>query len=98
NLTTSSADVTLGIAHSAATLSGTPTRAAVAGVAGFDDLSIAKAGTGYVLTVSSPGLAPADSAAFDVIPGPVDAAHTVLSASPSTINADGTSGTSAVTV
>ena len=57
---------------SAGTLSGTTTvNTAANGVAAFSDLSIDAAGVGYTLTATSPGLTPATSAAFTVLPYPV---------------------------
>src|SRR5205823_5223555 len=50
------------------TLSGTTPVAAVSGVATFF-VSLNKAGTGYTLTASASGFAPATSTAFDIIPG-----------------------------
>jgi len=47
-------------------LGGTVTVNAVNGVATFSDLSIAKAGTGYKLTVSATGIAGATSASFTI--------------------------------
>ncbi len=51
------------------TLSGTVTRAAVAGVAAFTNLSIDRAGIGYTMRASASGLIPDTSAAFDITPG-----------------------------
>lgn len=68
----STANVTLaiksGTGDAAAALSGTLTKAAVAGTATFNDLSINKTGTGYVLSATAPSAA-ADSAAFNITPG-----------------------------
>jgi hypothetical protein len=50
----------------AATLDGTTSRDAVAGVATFDDLSIDELGTGYTLVASSVGLLSDTSGAFDI--------------------------------
>ena len=101
NLTSSTAPVSLAIKSGTgalgATLAGTASRNAVAGVATFNDLSIAKAATGYRLTAQSTGLADADSAAFDETVGALAAGHTTISASPSAIDADGSS-TSTITV
>jgi len=47
-------------------LAGTVTRNATAGVARFDDLSISRAGSGYTLVASSPGLSGAASAGFTI--------------------------------
>ncbi|MEX0836916.1 MAG: Ig-like domain-containing protein, partial [Gemmatimonadota bacterium] len=57
-----------GTGTSGATLSGTRTVAAVAGVATFDDLAIDVTGEGYRLEASSAGLPEVQSAAFDVAP------------------------------
>jgi hypothetical protein len=51
------------------TLTGTLTKAAVAGIATFSDLKIDKAGTGYTLSGTATGLTGATSAAFNIIPG-----------------------------
>ena len=97
NLTSSTASVSLAIKSGTgalgATLAGTASRNAVAGVATFNDLSITKAATGYRLTAQSTGLAGADSATFDETVGALAAGHTTISASPSAIDADGASTT-----
>jgi hypothetical protein len=49
-----------------ATLGGTLTRAAVAGVATFNDITLSSAGTGYTLIASSAGVSNIASAPFDV--------------------------------
>jgi hypothetical protein len=71
-VTTSTVPVTLALGNNPAggTLNGTLTRNAVNGVATFPDLSLAKAGTGYTLRASSPGLTSANSATFVIIRGP----------------------------
>src|SRR5439155_984824 len=51
-----SVTVALGANASGATLSGTPTATAVAGVATFGDLSLNRAGTGYTLTAAATGV------------------------------------------
>lgn len=51
-----------------ATLAGTTTVNAAAGVATFAGLSIDKLGTGYVLTASASGLTSADTSSFDITP------------------------------
>ncbi len=68
NLTSSTASVTVAIGTNpgGGTLAGTLTRAAVAGTATFNDLSIDKAGVGYTLTAASTGLTGATSGAFDI--------------------------------
>lgn len=67
---TASVTVALAPGAGAAVLAGTTTRAAVAGVATFPGLAVARAGSGYRLTASSAGLTGATSAAFSVTPGP----------------------------
>jgi hypothetical protein len=57
----------LGASASGGSLSGRTTIPAVAGVATFADLSIDRAGTGYTLSASAPGLTGATSASFDVV-------------------------------
>jgi hypothetical protein len=61
-------DVTLAIGANpgGGTLMGTTTRAAIAGVATFDDIRITRVGAGYTLTASATGLAGDTSAAFNV--------------------------------
>src|SRR5205807_2502360 len=59
--------VAIGTNPSSGTLSGTPTRAAVAGVATFSGLSIDKAGTGYTLTAT--GVGSTTSTAFNITAG-----------------------------
>lgn len=74
--------ITSGTGTSGATLSGTTTLAAVAGVAAFATLSIDQAGTGYTLTATGGGLPPVTSALFDIQAGVVS--HLVFTAQPST--------------
>jgi hypothetical protein len=71
NATTSTANVAVGLAANpgSGTLSGTTTVAAVAGTATFSNLSIDKAGTGYMLSASSTGLTGATSSAFNITSG-----------------------------
>lgn len=69
--TNSTAPVTLalGVTAGSATLSGTITVAAVAGVATFDDVNVTTAGS-YVLVATSPDLTGATSASFNITAGP----------------------------
>jgi len=63
------AQITLAIGNNAGpggTLSGTAVATAVAGVATFAGLSIDKAGVGYTLSATSPGLTPATSGGFNI--------------------------------
>lgn len=59
-------DVTIALQTGTGTLSGTLTKAAVAGVATFDDLSINAVNTGAVLRATSSGLTQSDSAPFNI--------------------------------
>lgn len=54
-----------------ASLAGTTTAAAVAGVATFSGLSIAKAGTAFTLRATAPDLSDAHSSPFDIAAGAV---------------------------
>jgi hypothetical protein len=66
NLVNSSASVTLAPHSPTPAVSGTLTRAAVAGTATFNDLSITTAGTGYSLDASSASLTGATSGTFNI--------------------------------
>ena len=66
---TASIRMALGENPAGATLAGTTTVAATAGVASFPDLSLNRAGTGLTLVASSAGLSDATSGAFAVTPG-----------------------------
>ena len=70
-VTSSTAPVTvaLGANPGSATLGGTLTVNAVAGVATFGTLTLNRAGTGYTLTAAAGGLAGATSTAFNVVAG-----------------------------
>lgn len=66
-----SVTVTLAADPSGASLNGTTTVNAVAGVAVFTDLSLDRAGAGYTLAASAAGLPSVTSAAFEIVaPGP----------------------------
>lgn len=73
-VTTSTASVTVAIASgtgaSGAILGGTTTRAAVSGVATFDNLTIDRAGTAFALAATASGLTAAQSSTFDVVASP----------------------------
>jgi hypothetical protein len=68
-VTSSSSSITVafGANPGGATLGGTLTTAAVAGVANFADLSVSGAGNNYTLTGSSGSLTSATSAAFNIV-------------------------------
>ena len=72
--------LSLGTNPGRAMLSGTLTAPAVNGVATFTDVKIDKAGAGYRLIATSPGLVRASSAAFNVTGTPARLAFTVLPA------------------
>jgi len=59
-------EITEGTGTAGAALRGGVSKAAVNGVATFDDVSVDKRGSGLTLTARSPGLQPAVSFAFDV--------------------------------
>jgi Bacterial Ig-like domain (group 1) len=61
--------VAIGTNPGASTLSGTLARAAVAGVATFNDLSLNKKGPSYTLVASAAGMTGGTSAPFNVAPG-----------------------------
>ncbi|MEW6282273.1 MAG: VCBS repeat-containing protein, partial [Candidatus Eremiobacterota bacterium] len=63
--------VGLGSNPSGATLGGTTTQACSAGLATFSDLAINRPGTGYTLSATGAGAAPATSTPFDVTLTPV---------------------------
>jgi trimeric autotransporter adhesin len=82
-VTSSNATITVAITTNpgGGTLSGTLSVNASSGVATFADLSINKSGTGYKLTMTSPGLTSAVSATFNVTAG--TAAQLAYTAQPS---------------
>jgi hypothetical protein len=65
---TSGVTVSIGTNPSGGTLSGTTLKAAVAGVASFNDLSIDLSGVGYTLDASDGALPTIGSGAFDITP------------------------------
>ena len=67
---TGSVTVALGGGNSNATLSGTATASATAGVATFSDLSVNKTGRGYTLAASASGASSATSNTFNIGSGP----------------------------
>ena len=86
NITPTANSITMAIGNNpgGATLGGTLTQAAVAGVAAFT-LTLDQAGTGYTLIASSSGLASATSAAFNVVP--LTGLHLVFTTQPSNVTA-----------
>jgi sugar lactone lactonase YvrE len=79
-ITTATNTVALSLAANpgGAALAGTVSKAAVAGVATFNDLSLDKISSGYALTAASSGLAGATSSSFDIIAGGADQAGAPL--------------------
>lgn len=80
-VTAATSGVTLAIQtdpSASATLSGTTTVNAVAGIATFNDLSIDKIGTGYILRATSGALTLADSNAFNILAGAVSATTSTI--------------------
>jgi hypothetical protein len=61
-------EITPGTGTTGATLGGTVTRAAVSGIATFNNLTITPSGTGYSFTATSSGLTSAASTLFAVTP------------------------------
>ncbi len=82
--------VTLALSNGGTTtLNGTLTQSPVRGVASFSDLSVNTAGSGYEVTATSNGPAPASSAAFNVVAAagaPTQVAFTVNPYDPMTMN------------
>jgi hypothetical protein len=79
--------ITLSTNPGNATLSGTKSVNATAGVAVFSDLTVNRPGTGYILSVSSSGVTQT-SAAFNIVPGPVS--NLVFSVQPNNATAGAT--------
>jgi hypothetical protein len=69
---TASIQLSLVVNPGATTIGGTATRAAVAGRATFNDLSLSKIGTAYYMQALSGSLATAVSQAFDITPATVN--------------------------
>lgn len=72
-----------------ATLTGTTSAAAVAGVATFTGLSVTKAGTGYTITASANGIS-ASSSSFTVTTAAVNAAQSGVTFTPTSITTGAT--------
>src|SRR5439155_510903 len=65
----SSVTIAIGAGSPSTTLHGTLTVAASGGIATFNTLTIAKAGTGYTLTAADAGLTGATSNSFNILAG-----------------------------
>ncbi len=85
--TTATDNVTIDIGANpgGSVLGGTPTQAAIAGVAAFPDLTLNEVGTGYTLIATSGNLTPATSAPFNVVA--VTGLHLVFTTQPSNVTA-----------
>jgi hypothetical protein len=90
--------ITSGTGKPGATLRGTTTVAAIAGVATFSGLSVDSTGTGYTLTAGSGALTAGVSNAFNVIVSAISATLSTVSASSGTITASTGSSASTITV
>ena len=77
--------VALGANPGGATLSGTTTVKAVAGVATFSDLRLNRAGTGYTFVFASTGLTAATSATFNITVG--SASRLIVGTVPASVDA-----------
>jgi len=80
--------ITAGTGTSGATLSGTTTATAVAGVAVFSNLRINRSGSGYRLSATAPGVSGSTSAAFTIAAGA--AAQLAFTVQPGTTTAGAT--------
>ncbi|MBI3930029.1 MAG: YncE family protein [Armatimonadetes bacterium] len=91
--------LTIGANPGTSTLSGPTVVQSVGGVATFAGLSLDHPGTGYTLAASAPGLAPVESAPFDIAPsgGPLPPSQLAFSGQPSDVQV-GATITPAVTV
>jgi len=71
-ITTSSVTVGINLSNNpgGSSLSGTTAVSAVQGIATFTDLRLNRTGTGYILSATALGLAPAISRGFAILPGP----------------------------
>ncbi|MDP2914371.1 MAG: carboxypeptidase regulatory-like domain-containing protein, partial [Candidatus Aminicenantes bacterium] len=89
--------ISIGTNPGGGTLSGTLTKAAVAGVATFNDLKLNAAGTGYTLSATAAALTAATSGAFNVVSAAGPSAKLAFKVQPSN-TAAGVVITPAVTV
>lgn len=90
-------NITVSVASGPGQLEGTTTRLTLSGSVSFSGLTIEEAGTYTLQATSSPVLTPAMSASFQIFPGPPSGATSQITASPTSIPANGTS-TSTITV
>ena len=90
-------DITVSVASGPGQLDGTTTISTFFGSATFNSMNIDEAGTYTLQATSNPALTPATSASFQISPGPPSGATSQITASPTSIPANGTS-TSTITV
>lgn len=93
---TGNVTVALGANPGSDALTGTMTRAAVAGEATFTDLVLIKAAAGYTLTASAGGITGGTSNPFNITAGAVSATHSSAAVAPPGITAS--NGASAATI
>lgn len=90
-------DITVSVASGPGQLDGTTTLPSIGIGVTFNNLNIDEAGTYTLQVTSDPALTPATSEAFQISPGPPSGATSQITASPTSIPANGTS-TSTITV
>ena len=92
--------VTLAIGSNpgAGALSGTTSAAAAAGAATFDNVIVNRAGNGYTLQATAPGLTSSTSAAFNITAPAVSPTLSTVTAAPASIVASNGTATATVTV
>ena len=90
-------DITVTLASGPGQLDGTSTLSTFFGNVTFNDLSIDEAGTYTLQATSDPELTPATSDPFQIFPGPPSGSTSEITASPTSIPANGSS-TSTITV
>ncbi|MBI5832809.1 MAG: M6 family metalloprotease domain-containing protein [Armatimonadetes bacterium] len=86
-------DLTLGSNPTSATLAGTLTATAQAGLVAFGDLSVNRVGTGYTLLASSTGKPAVASEPFAILERTPDPTRSTVTISPPTIGIDGQDAT-----
>src|SRR5207253_2048823 len=84
---TATVTVALAANPGGATLSGTTSIAAVAGVATYSTLRLDKVGTGYTLTATASGLTSATSTPFNIVAGTISPSLSTVCGSPGAITA-----------
>src|SRR5207244_2595297 len=93
---TATVTVALAANPGGATLSGTTSIAAVAGVATYSTLRLDKVGTGYTLTATASGLTSATSTPFNIVAGTISPSLSTVSGSPGAITSSTGAGASTI--